>query len=156
MAFLGKACGYGLQQRSNQAITTDSWPPPEGAEPGKSGLKWADACQLNTGVPILDPADNGSGHYINERMRRKESVSTTLRKTPLLLVTLWLLAMAVGVMALVATAGTARAGTGPSVQPTVKSGNPTCKTLLSPPTGLRDKDRSAHVGDLRPGNGHLP
>jgi uncharacterized cupin superfamily protein len=38
--------------------------------------------------------------------------------------------MAVGTMALVTTAQTARAGEGPTVTPTVKSGNPTCKTLL--------------------------
>ena len=56
-------------------------------------------------------------------------MSTTLRKTPLLLVTLWLLAMALGVMALVAIAGTAKAA---SVTPTQHDGNPTCKTLFAP------------------------
>jgi hypothetical protein len=56
-------------------------------------------------------------------------VGTTLRKTPLLWVTLWLVAMALGVMALVATAGTAKAA---SVTPTQIDGNPTCKTLLAP------------------------
>jgi len=57
-------------------------------------------------------------------------MSTTLKRNPLLWVTLLLLAVAVGVMALVATAGTARAGTGPSVTPTQKDGNQTCKKLL--------------------------
>ena len=46
---------------------------------------------------------------------------TTLRKTPLLWVALWLLAMAVGTMALVATAQTARAA---SVTPTQVSRQP--------------------------------
>jgi uncharacterized cupin superfamily protein len=57
-------------------------------------------------------------------------MASTLKKTPLVWIAVWLLAMAVGTMALVATAQTARAGEGPSVTPTVKSGNPTCKTLL--------------------------
>src|SRR5215211_5524294 len=64
-----------------------------------------------------------------KRMRGNERVGTTLRRTPLLWVTLWLLAMAVGMMALVATAGTAKAA---SVTPTQHDGNPTCKTLLAP------------------------
>jgi hypothetical protein len=57
-------------------------------------------------------------------------VSSTLKKTPLAWIAVWLLAMAVGTMGLVATAQTARAGEGPSVTPTVEPGNPTCKTLL--------------------------
>jgi hypothetical protein len=75
-------------------------------------------------------------------MRGKESVGTALRKTPLLWVTLWLLAMALGVMALVATAGTAKAqvpspeADGTDIIPTQKDGNPTCKTLLAPRTNL--------------------
>ena len=56
-------------------------------------------------------------------------MANTLRKTPLSRVALFVLALAVGAMALVATAQTARAA---SVTPTPVSGNPTCKTLLSP------------------------
>jgi hypothetical protein len=58
-------------------------------------------------------------------------VGTTLKRNPLLWVALLLLAVAVGTMALLATAQTARAdGTGPSVTPKIISGNTTCKTLL--------------------------
>lgn len=54
-------------------------------------------------------------------------MGTTLRKTPLLWVTLWLVAMVLGVMALVATARTAKAA---SVEPTPIPDNATCKILL--------------------------
>ncbi len=54
---------------------------------------------------------------------------STLKKTPLTWVAVWLLALAVCATALMATAQTARAA---SVTPTQVSGNPTCKTLLSP------------------------
>jgi hypothetical protein len=56
-------------------------------------------------------------------------VGNTLKRNPLLLVTLWLMAVVLSTMALVATAGTAKAA---SVTPTVVPGNPTCKDLLAP------------------------
>jgi hypothetical protein len=40
-------------------MTTDSWPPPEGAEPGNPGLEYEDACQLKRKVP--EKAAEGSG-----------------------------------------------------------------------------------------------
>src|SRR5918995_1154510 len=87
-----------------------------------------------------------------ERMRGKESVGTTLRKTQLLWVTLWLLAMALGVMALVATAGTAKAveADGPDVIPTQKDGNPTCKTLLAPDPAFEIKIDPPKSGSYSP------
>jgi hypothetical protein len=74
-------------------------------------------------------------------------VGTTLRKTPLLWVTLWLVAMALGVMALVATAGTAKAA---SVTPTQHDGNPTCKTLLDNPTAFEIKVDPPKSGSYGP------
>ena len=56
-------------------------------------------------------------------------MGNTLKRNPLLWVTLWLMAVVLSTMALVATAGTAKAA---SVTPTVVPGNPTCKDLLAP------------------------
>jgi hypothetical protein len=56
-------------------------------------------------------------------------VGNTLKRSPLLWVTLWLIAVALSSMALVSTAGTAKAA---GVTPTVVPGNPTCKDLLAP------------------------
>jgi hypothetical protein len=74
---------------------------------------------------ILQTIRSGTSNF--KRMRAKESVGTTLKRTPLIWITLSLLAMAVGMVALVATAGTAKAE---SVSPTPHDGNLTCKTLL--------------------------
>ena len=79
-------------------------------------------------------------------------MGTTLRRTPIFWAALLLLAMAVGALALLTTAGTARAeDTGPDVAPTPIGYNATCKDLLDDPDAFEikiDPPRSGTYGPI--------
>ena len=77
-------------------------------------------------------------------------MGTTLKRNPLLWVTLLLLAAAVGTMALLATAGTARAEDGPKVTPKPIGNNATCKDLLNDPDAFEIKIDPPKSGSYGP------
>jgi hypothetical protein len=61
-------------------MTTDSWPPPEGAEPGNPGLEYEDACRLGTGAPMEEFAGPRGGRRPREARTADRPGPTTERR----------------------------------------------------------------------------